>query len=353
MKRLVNRNGFSLIELITAMLASTVLIASLAATVALTTQLLDSPPGDPNQWHDRLIADRLASDLRYANGVRDGVADGFEITKPNGNSGLLEKATYQSQTDGMTRQIESGPIMVLDPHAATHEFQVEGYTAPSTASSGLFVRLIGTSRAASPGLTTSLNISTPPGCQAGDLVLLCVSSRSPANLSLSGGGWRTLQSLSTDDMRLNVVCGNYDSSWPNSITVTSTPGAAIAALMLAFENTDPGSPIDWTGSRAGYVWNFWDWSHPSPLETTGFDDRQLNVQVFAAQSDPWYDGTLGMPGFTDAGQVTAAQSNVILRNSLGVVIRNGATPAFSFTPRLLHQVSGYYLQAAVRLEASP
>ena len=58
-KAAFGRSGFSLIELITAMLASTVLLASLAATVVISTKLLEVPPGDQAVWHDRQIADRL------------------------------------------------------------------------------------------------------------------------------------------------------------------------------------------------------------------------------------------------------------------------------------------------------
>ena len=60
------RPGFSLIEVITAMLAATLLMSALAASVVISTNLLETPPSDLQLARDRLIKDRLRSDLRYA-----------------------------------------------------------------------------------------------------------------------------------------------------------------------------------------------------------------------------------------------------------------------------------------------
>jgi hypothetical protein len=166
-------------------------------------------------------------------------------------------------------------------------------------------------------------------------------------------GWQTLHALSSDDLRLIVLYRAYDTSWPPTITVTVSPDSAMAAAMLAFENVEPSSPIDWTGASGGYALPPLSGTYPAPLEASGAHKRQLNVQIFAADSDPWIDGALGMAGFTDAVQATAAHSDSSIRNTIGIVIRNGASPDLSSTPRLLYESSGFWLQAAARLEVAP
>jgi hypothetical protein len=347
------RSGFSLIELITAMLASTVLLASLAATVVISTKLLELPPGDQAVGHDRQIADRLANDLRYANVVNDTVSGAFEITRPDSSGLSPETAIYQFNLDGLTRQVAGGPTMNLDPDPPSHQFWVDGYSAPTYLQSDIYVSLRSTSTATTPSTAASLDIDVPPGCKPGDLVLLCVSAKTPAYLNVSQSGWQGLQTRGIDDLRLVVLYRTYDLAWPPVMTVLASPDSAMAAAMLAFENVDLSSPIDWTGANGGYASSGLSSTHPAPLESSAVDRRQLNVQVFAADHDPWIGGALGMAGFADAVQATAGQADSSTRNSLGIVIRSGAAPDLSATPRLLHQSSGYWLQAAAHLEVAP
>jgi hypothetical protein len=347
------RSGFTLLELITAMLASTVLVASLAATVVISTELMKTPPNDQDVWHDREIADRLAGDLRYATEVNEAVGYGFEITKPDSTSGSPETASYESYMDGLTRRVGSGPIMNLDPAAPGHVFSVDGYSAPTYVASDKYVRLRSSSTAATAGAVPSLDIRVPPGCKPGDLVLLCISAKTPSQINISSSGWQSLRLISGGDLRLITIQKTYDATWSDTMTISVTPDSAIAAAMLTIENVDPTSPISWTDAAVGYAFSFLPVSHPTPLEPTTISKRDLNVQIFAADLDPWNDGALGMAGYTDAAQATAAQDNFLIRNTIGISIRNGGTPALSTAPSLLHQTSGVWLQTAVRVEVEP
>ncbi len=348
------RNGFTLLELITAMLASTILVASLAATVVISTELMKTPPNDQDVWHDREIADRLAGDLRYATGVSDGIGYGFEITKPDTIGGSTETATYESYMDGLTRRVGSGPIMNLDAAAPGHVFSVDGYSAPTYVASDKYVRLRSSSTATTTAAAVpSVNIGVPPGCKPGDLVLLCISAKTPSNLTISSSGWQSLRLVSGGDLRLITLYQTYDATWSDTMTISVTPDSAIAAAMLAIENVEPTSPINWTDVAVGFALSAVPGTHPTPLAPTPISRRDLNVQIFAAELDPWNAGTMGMAGYTDAAQATAAQGNFLIRNTIGIVIRNGATPELSAAPSLLHQTSGVWLQTAVCVEAQP
>lgn len=347
------RIGFTLLELITAMLASTVLVASLAATVVISTELMKTPPNDQDDWHDREIADRLAGDLRYATGVNEAVGYGFEITKPDSTSGSPETASYESYTDGLTRRVGSGPVMNLDPTAPGHVFSVDGYSAPTYVASDTYVRLRSSNTAATSAAVPSVDISVPPGCKPGDLVLLCISAKTPSGMTISGSGWQSLSVLNGGDLRLITMHKTYDATWSDTTTISVTPDSAIVAAMLAIENVSPTSPVNWTDTAAGFALSTVPASHPTPLEPTTISKRDLNVQIFAAELDPWNDGALGMAGYIDATQATAAQGDFFIRNTIGITIRNGGTPELSTAPSLLHQTSGIWLQTAVRVEVEP
>ncbi len=347
------RSGFTLIELITAMLAATVLLTGMAATVVISTQLLEVPPSDDSIWNDRYIADRLASDLRYATSVDETPSYGFQITKPNADTGSPENVDYEAYLDGLTRQVDAGPVMHLDADAPTQQFQVDGYTGPTYIPPPTDVRVRSSSKATTDFAVSSIDIDLPPGCKAGDLVLLCVSAKTPLTLTPVGPQWQTVQARSTGDLRMLVAYGIYNDSWSAGERINSSPDSAMSAAMIAVENVDVASPIGWSDGDGGFALNLLPLTYPTPLEGTGYNRRKLNVQIFSADFDPWNAGTLGMASFADVIQATAAPANPTLTNSIAVAVRNGATPNLSTAPSVLHQATGFWLQTALRVEAEP
>ena len=73
--------GYTLIEMLAAMTAATLILASLATTVVVSTSLLEIPADDAQAWRDRDIADRIANDMRYSKSIDDTLIDGFLVTK--------------------------------------------------------------------------------------------------------------------------------------------------------------------------------------------------------------------------------------------------------------------------------
>ncbi|MDG2224424.1 MAG: hypothetical protein P8L85_23790 [Rubripirellula sp.] len=351
------RRGFSLIELITALLAAMVLMSALAASVVISTNLLETSPSELQVARDRLIKDRLRSDLRYATGVNETAGDGFQIERPHPSSGISETINYQADQNGFTRQVASGPIATLDENSLTESWSVTGHTAPSETAATHVVRICGTSHASTLLSSSALDVPIPHGLKTGDRVLLCLSivtpgATSPSSIAFSEPGWTSLNVLRNDNINLGVLHHIYDDTWPATVQISVSPASTMAVVMIGIENAHPTSPFPWTDSRSGYAVALTSGTHPTYSQTDNIVDRQLNLQVFAAQAEPWDEGRLGMPGFCDVIQATAG-AGTASENSIGAVVRNGVAPSLSFTPRLLHQESGHWLGFATQVDVSP
>ncbi len=343
------RHGFTLIELIVALISASILVASLAATIMISTRLLETPPDNASVWHDRAITDRLASDLRYATDVDENSGNGFQITRANPESGTLERIWYQTSADGLTRQVESGPAVPYDTEAPASQFQVDGYTAPTLIQSSQFARVRSTNTAATNGITTSIDIDLPPSCQEGDLLLLCISARTPDRVDVDSPGWQTISTLSVSNSRAFNYYQIHNSSIPETLTLNISPASSIAAAILAIENANTSSPIDWRDTATPYAWPVLPQFNPTILEDRdGFLAGQLNVQVFAGDGDPWPNGTLGVASFTDVVRVTGGNGSS--QTSVGVAVRTGPSPEITTTPRLWQAYDyGYVLHTGIRV----
>ena len=154
---MAERAGFTLLELVVALIAATVLTASLAATVLISTELLEVPPDEKAVWKDNAIQDRLASDLRFATSIDETPSEGFVISRPDPETGVMQDVTYTSYVDGLTRQVDSGPAIEFDPQSPTVTFQVDGYTAPTETGSNNVVRVRSTSHAESSGTDSDVS----------------------------------------------------------------------------------------------------------------------------------------------------------------------------------------------------
>ncbi|MEM1070901.1 MAG: hypothetical protein AAGI63_18490 [Planctomycetota bacterium] len=346
------RRAFSLIEMIVATLAATVLMTALAASMVISIDLLESPPTEPESIQVRMIEDRLRNDLRFAtrvNASRDGT---FEIQRSHPTTGLAESIVYQSSVDGFTRQADAGPVVTLDEESPKETWGVDSSTISEELASTNAARVCATSRAETSGSADELEIDVPDTLKPGDHVFLCLSAKTPDLVSIDHAGWQTVQSRATSSLRLSVFHRSYDNSWPESLKVSATPASAMAVALIAVENVNTVAPIAWSNAGGGYAFSILWTTHPSYSESGTVTNSQLNLQIYAAEDDPWTRGLMGMSGFSDLVHTTAA-SGFSSENSIGVVVRNGPAPDLSFTPRLLHQDSGYWIRIAVQVEVAP
>ena len=346
-------SGFTLIELITAMLSATILVVTLSSAIVVSVNLLESPPDDQANCEQREIVDRIAKDLRYASSISEDPGNGFQITRPDAVTGANEIVDYELHTEGMRRIVDGGLAMQLDTETPSHQIYIDGNSASAESSSN-FVRVRSSSFAATEMAAPNLDIAVPPGTKPSDFMLLCIAAKSPASnpaeVGISPSGWEPIANASIGDIRLLVFGHTYSASWNPTATITRTPSSGIAATMLAIENT---SGVNSSATRANFAFSFIPSTHPTPFESPGFSERQLNVQVFVGDNDPWNNGTFGMASFTGVGQVTSSPSSSNNRATVGVLVRSGATPSLNTTPRLLHMTTGRWLQAGIRLGVSP
>lgn len=349
----MRRSGFTLIELIVSMIAATVLVLALASTVVVTTSLLDTPPDDAAQRHDRVIIDRLASDMRYATSIVRPDGSSIQITRPDPATGASQAIAYESNSDGFTRRVAGGPAALIDKEVPSHAFQLDGYTSPADNSVKKFARLRGTSEAFTWGFDDELRIDLPAGCVNGDLLLLCVAAKTPQSFWFSESGWQVLDASAIGDLVLITAYRIYRDGIPDSQRCNLWPDSTISSVMLCFENVNQSRPIDWKNTRGGYS-QWYDLStHPQPTETSDFEAGELNVQIYAGEGDPWPSGTLGIASFSDAARSSSQSGLSWLDCSIAVAIRTGPTPSMTTTPRLWQWQSGHWLQTGIRLGVEP
>ena len=376
----MKRSAYTLIELVTALLASTVLIAGLAATISVSTDLLEQPIDDDAAWRDREIVDRIAADMRFARSIQTNAGYGFQLTRPNPRTGNHQTVSYQSSINGLTRQVAGIPAMVLDGESPAVQFSVDGYSAASAQNSSTVVRVRSSSSAASDQSVTNLTIDTPPGCKPGDLLLMCIASEDSTNHTLSESGWNIDPAILGVGVSLVTAYRFYDASYPASTTVTSSENSSLGIILMSIEGVATGgsSPIAWQATDAGInVTGNGGLARllssrgllalygalvgtpsaiPGPLETSDDSDGDLNVQVFVTTGAPWPGGTIGLPSFVDIESNTSIRSRVFLSDSetsLGIAVRSGRSPGSSGSPTIILPQNQAWVQAALKLEASP
>lgn len=340
--RTKNRRGYTLIELLAAMTAASILLASLAATIVVSTNLLETPTEDELAWRDRDIADRIAADLRYATAIDTSPNFGFDVTRANLTTGASETANYQSHTDGLTRQVNLNAIMQLDENAPSYSFKVDGFSAPTYIANTEPVRVRATSSSTEPDPVSSITCDYPAGCQDGDMIVMAVVTNAVSTVVTPG--WTPFAFISTTGIRCRTVHQIYDSANPGPVQVNLIGVSEAAVVMISLENGSNTDTANFVDFNDGFAVATNPASHPSPLEpSSGTLEHHLNIGVLAAVGNPWPNNTLGVASYTDAVQATTAALSV------GMVVRNGPPPVMTTVPTYWHQTSGYWLQTAIRV----
>ncbi|TWU49398.1 type IV pilus modification PilV family protein [Rubripirellula reticaptiva] len=345
------RQAFSLIELVVAMLAATVLLVSLAGSIAVTSQLLE-PDEKANQRRQATeITDRIANDLRYATQfTTHPSSNGFSVQRIDPFTQSVQSIQYVSSSSELTRTADDSPTITLNATidstaTVTDTFTQTATTTPSASSP----RLRSMTVASTSDSSTSLSLDIPAGVMPGDLILICVSAKSPSSVTISeAANWTTLQSMSNGYLMLHVAYRFYDTNWANTVTATTDKNAQIAASMIAIQDVSLSGPIGWTASRRNNS-PFSD-LNPTSLESNSVGDTDLNIQIFGADGSPWHNGTIGMASFADVVQRRAGEGSFWLGNSIGATLRIGGSNDQEAPPRMLHRSIGSWIQAAVVLK---
>ncbi len=349
------RLAFTLIELVATMLSATILIVGLAGAVSVSAQLFDVEALDPlNPTLPELNAselnDRMAADLRYATSVQDNNGSSWILTRTAPESQVLEQVTYTADANGLSRQVNSGPVVVLQPAQPTVSQSIDSYSIP-TPSPTKTVHCRGISKLASANATTSLNLPMPAGCVPGDLVLLCVSGKFASSaVNLSPSGWNTVRDTSQSSMRQVVYFRSYTAASPGPIEITITSSAALAAVAIGFSDAHPWNPIAFSDTRTGYAIPLLTATHPSALQPSVNNPSRGMIQFVSAENDQWEYHTFGMSTYVDVAHLLASPSSQSV--ALGAAFRHGRDESVS-TPRAYCSKFGRWLQTAVGIEVAP
>ena len=346
---MIRRIGFTFIEVIAAMVAASVLLVSLLATVSIATSMLEPTENSSALWADRDIADRISADLRYATSIDSSVTESFTIVRPDASSGALETVTYESYMDGLTRRVGSGTIVELDPVAASYSFNVDGFSGATVTTATLHPQIRGVRKVASTGAVTSIEFELPVGIKHGDLLFVAIAFRADFGPTLSGSGWNTDQTLSNGTLGLWTFYQTHHSGISQTITADLglVPGE-IAIVALAIENANSYSPIVGSTYATGTADPAHYSTHPTPIHTGSVAETDFNLQLIVCGGSPFLDSTLGLSSFTDAAQIVAGEGTVG-ETSLGVTSRLGPVPSTGHTPRVWFLQSANWLQIGLRV----
>nr|WP_161501600.1 prepilin-type N-terminal cleavage/methylation domain-containing protein [Rhodopirellula sp. SM50] len=344
------RGGYTLIEMIAAMAAASLLMLGLAASVVISTSLVEPNDEDGDRIRDRMIMDRLQHDLRYATNVDSTSGYGVSIERAD-LSNQPQSLQYEAYMDGLMRNVSGGASTQLDPLAPTVNHYVDGYTAPTSNLNTLRPRIRDVSTAVtSGGSASSLAIQIPDGARPGDLLLLVVSSRNTFYVNTSPSGWQPLFLSYNAGIVLDVHGQWMSTSTPDTYLLSFFWGGDVVAAVLAIEHANGSWPFGWSGSSFGTSINGSTSTYPRPLENTDtIDERTLNLQFIASSGAPSPQTSLGIASFSECVNEVGSPGTSG-ECSLGIAFRTGPMPPMTTTPHVLHQQSSSWTTIAIEVE---
>ena len=329
------RFGYTLIELIGAMAAASLLMLTLAASVLVSTSLVEPSDADAELQRDRQILDRLGGDLRYATSIdAKNTVGGFKADRASLQN-THQTVVYQSVVDGLTRTAD-GTQVQLDASAPTIHHWVDGFTAATAYAAPRYVRprAFDVSSTNSGG-GTSLALDVPSNAENGDLLFLIVAFRQASSVLPSSPGWIEAASIDHDSIELVVFSQQMSAATTTSQVVSFDQVDDATAALVVIEDAG-ATPLTWTGTQEGTTVAGSQSTYASPLENSAtIQPTSLNLQVFAAEGSPWLTHTLAMPGFSDL-LVSIGSEGSADECMLAVTYRSGAIPSLTHPINAVH-----------------
>lgn len=331
--------GYTLIELIGAMTASSLLLLALASTIGISTSMVEPTDEDGRQSRNRMIVDRVDHDLRYATLVNSTSDYGFAIEREDA-IGASHSVNYEVAMGGITRRQDGGAIVPLDTDSAVANHSVDGYSAPTSGAQVRRPRIRDFSIAKTDGgWGSSIDINVPVGARSGDLLMLVVAYRDTLFALPPSNGWYTLDLRYNTDVALVVYWQFMGGATLSTHRISFFSGGDVAAAMLAIEHAGTGSPFVWRGGEVGVSLVGNSSSYPRPLESSStMNANHLNLQLFASRGAPTPRDSLGVASFNDHVNIVGSPGTGG-ECSLGIASRTGAMPSIVNSPTVLHQDS--------------
>jgi hypothetical protein len=262
----MRRNGLTLIEMVVALVSSSVLVAGLAGALYVSTQALPpvENPIQKNTTASKVLCD-LMSDASTALSFSERTARAITFTVPdrNGDS-LAETIRYAwsgTAGDPLTYQYNGGTAVNVaeDVHAfaltaLTRDLLAEGTTA--TAPNEVVMDEFVATKPPTTSNVTSLAVTKPTGTIGGNLLIACVSLDGNAYSSLTApSGWTLIQKgpqgVSPIAQTFGVWYKIATASEPSTYTFTWTPTEQAYAWIMRFSGHDATNPINASTAQSG------------------------------------------------------------------------------------------------------
>lgn len=343
------RFGYTMIEVIAAMAASSLLLLALASSVAISTSLVEPTLQSEGQQRDRMIFDRLSHDLRYANAISSASEYSFTIGRHD-LSDVLQTLTYEAYDEGLTRRVDDADAIQLEATTPAISHFVDGYSAPTPFYQVLPPRIRDVSTAETgSNPASSMTIDVPDAALPGDLLILAIAYRNSFYAFPNSSDWDLQSFRFNTDIALVVYWQLMDSSTAAAETLSFNYDGDVTASMLALENANVDSPFLWLGSATGTSTIGNAATFPQPLENTGATGiKSLSLQLFAAAGSPTPQTSLGVASLSDCVNLVGSRWSDG-ECALGIGFRTGPIPSLSSVPHVLHQQSAHWVTIGIEI----
>ncbi|MEO1524195.1 MAG: hypothetical protein AAFX06_02110 [Planctomycetota bacterium] len=344
------RLAYTLLELIGAMAAASLLMLTLASSVLVATSLVEPSDMDGQLERNRLILDRLGHDLRYATEVdTKTLANGFRAARVDVQN-TNQSITYQALADGLTRTVD-GTQFKLDGENPTISHWVDGFTAATKPAEPSYLRPRACDVAVSTTPTNALTLEVPANAQSGDLLLLAVAVRKATSVLPFNAGWVETASIQHDNVHL-VLFSQLHGVGTSSVQVVRFDEVDDATAALIVIEGGGATPITWAATQKGDAFQGMQSTFATPLQNSAtIRPTSLNLQVFASDSSPWTNNTLAIPSFSDL-LVSIGSEGTADEVMLGVTYRSGPIPNLSHSINAFHFESADWVSVSLQIDGS-
>ena len=342
--------GYTLIELIGAMTAASLLMLTLASSVMISTSLIESDGTSDQLRRDQLILDRLGSDLRYATSINTKDAIGGFGTERVTLQNTPQSITYRSLADGLVR-VADGVQVQLDQESPTIRHWVDGYTAATLPAQPNYTRPRACETASTTSASNSLAVDIPPEAHNGDLLFLFVAFRQTDRVPVVSSSWGQIASIDQETVRLTVYSQVKHSGTASTQQVTFDQQVDAIAAVVAIESLS-GLAVTWNGSNKGTATFGAPSTYAVPIENPAtIQPTSLNLQIFAADGSPWPEQTLAIPAFADLGGQIGSEGS-LNEVMMGITYRSGAIPSVAHSVNAYHTHGGNWVSVSLQIDGA-
>lgn len=237
------RAGISLLELITTLITSSILLSGLTASIVLSNRALQVTSNQQQgTLQHRQSIEQFRADLREATRLETPTAESISLTVPDRTGDAVpDVVSYSFPTTGNVSLLR-GAQDVSTPYSMGTLTRTTRphFIVPSAPLSQPVPELTvsGYSSAFSSSSTTSLVIPPVPNTLAGDMLVLVLASNSSGTLTISSGSWTNLIDRTNSPLRLRVWWRTATADETNSFTLSNSDGIRMSATLLRMSDSN-------------------------------------------------------------------------------------------------------------------